>query len=56
FEEVDLPYMLLRVRQGIGRLIRSNQDRGTISIYAGGESERVLAEVKKVLPVTPKIV
>ncbi|QOQ53552.1 ATP-dependent DNA helicase [Bacillus amyloliquefaciens] len=56
FEEVDLPYMLLRVRQGIGRLIRSNQDSGTISIYAGGESERVLAEVKKVLPVTPKIV
>lgn len=48
--------MLLRVRQGIGRLIRSNQDSGTISIYAGGESERVLAEVKKVLPVTPKIV
>ncbi|WP_045511109.1 ATP-dependent DNA helicase [Bacillus amyloliquefaciens] len=56
FEEVDLPYMLLRVRQGIGRLIRSNQDSGTISIYAGGESEWVLAEVKKVLPVTPKIV
>ncbi|MEX5836429.1 ATP-dependent DNA helicase [Bacillus velezensis] len=56
FEEVDLPYMLLRVRQGIGRLIRSNQDSGTISIYAGGESERVLAEVKKILPVTPKIV
>ncbi|MDN4142285.1 ATP-dependent DNA helicase [Bacillus velezensis] len=56
FEEVDLPYMLLRVRQGIGRLIRSNQDSGTISIYAGGESERVLAEVKKVLPVTPKII
>ncbi|MEH7664491.1 hypothetical protein V7193_16720, partial [Bacillus velezensis] len=25
-------------------------------IYAGGESERVLAEVKKILPVTPKIV
>ncbi|MCP6682147.1 ATP-dependent DNA helicase [Bacillus nakamurai] len=55
FEEVDLPYMLLRVRQGIGRLIRSNQDSGSISIYAGGESERVLNEVKKILPVAPQL-
>ncbi|MGG1245486.1 ATP-dependent DNA helicase [Bacillus spizizenii] len=53
FEEVDLPYMLLRVRQGIGRLIRSNQDNGSIHIYAGGENERIIDEVKKVLPVEP---
>nr|WGD91879.1 ATP-dependent DNA helicase [Bacillus subtilis] len=53
FEEVDLPYMLLRVRQGIGRLIRSNQDSGSIHIYAGGENERIIDEVKKVLPVEP---
>ncbi|TYP79616.1 ATP-dependent DNA helicase [Paenibacillus methanolicus] len=32
FEEVDMPYMLLRLRQGIGRLIRSREDEGYISI------------------------
>ncbi|MCY7932370.1 helicase C-terminal domain-containing protein, partial [Bacillus inaquosorum] len=53
FEEVDLPYMLLRVRQGIGRLIRSTQDSGSIHIYAGGENQRIIDEVKKVLPVEP---
>ena len=33
FAEVDLPYMLLRLRQGLGRLIRSREDRGTAVIY-----------------------
>ncbi|PZE20788.1 ATP-dependent DNA helicase [Paenibacillus xerothermodurans] len=32
FEEVDLPYMLLRLRQGVGRLIRSREDRGIAAI------------------------
>lgn len=32
FEEVDMPYMMLRLKQGMGRLIRSREDRGTISI------------------------
>ncbi|MBB3111235.1 ATP-dependent DNA helicase DinG [Paenibacillus phyllosphaerae] len=32
FEEVDMPYMLLRLRQGIGRLIRSRDDQGYVSI------------------------
>ncbi|MCQ6560086.1 ATP-dependent DNA helicase [Paenibacillus mendelii] len=32
FEEVDLPYMLLRLKQGMGRLIRSRGDRGVITI------------------------
>lgn len=31
-EEVDLPYMLLRLRQGLGRLIRTRTDRGTVVI------------------------
>lgn len=54
FREVDLPYMLLRLRQGIGRLIRSNSDRGTISIFAGDEQEwNVIKEVESVLPVQP---
>ncbi|WP_411342503.1 ATP-dependent DNA helicase [Paenibacillus sp. WLX1005] len=33
FHEVDMPYMLLRLRQGIGRLIRSSGDRGHVSIF-----------------------
>ncbi|WP_026264041.1 ATP-dependent DNA helicase [Paenibacillus terrigena] len=32
-EEVDMPYMLLRLRQGIGRLIRSRDDRGIVTIF-----------------------
>lgn len=30
FGEVDLPYMLLRLRQGIGRLIRTRDDSGIV--------------------------
>lgn len=33
FDEVDLPYMLLRLRQGIGRLIRSRDDSGSVAIF-----------------------
>ncbi|GGD63364.1 ATP-dependent DNA helicase [Paenibacillus nasutitermitis] len=33
FHEVDLPYMLLRLRQGIGRLIRTSSDTGIVSIF-----------------------
>jgi len=33
FAEVDLPYMLLRLRQGLGRLIRSRHDRGSAVIF-----------------------
>ncbi|RED66240.1 ATP-dependent DNA helicase [Cohnella lupini] len=37
YEEVDLPYMLLRLKQGIGRLIRTREDSGMIVIL----SERI---------------
>ncbi|ALC81371.1 MULTISPECIES: ATP-dependent DNA helicase [Bacillus] len=54
YQEVDLPYMLLRLRQGIGRLIRSSEDTGTIDIFIGTEQEtNVLPEVERVLPVKP---
>ncbi|MED1205047.1 ATP-dependent DNA helicase [Heyndrickxia acidicola] len=33
FEEVDIPYMLLRLKQGIGRLIRTSADRGEVHIW-----------------------
>ncbi|MCS7460191.1 ATP-dependent DNA helicase [Paenibacillus doosanensis] len=34
YEEVDLPYMLLRLKQGMGRLIRSRDDSGIIAIFS----------------------
>jgi len=34
YDEVDLPYMLLRLKQGIGRLIRSRDDSGVVAIVA----------------------
>ncbi|MET3851648.1 ATP-dependent DNA helicase [Paenibacillus sp. OAE614] len=52
FEEVDMPYMLLRLRQGIGRLIRSREDRGVVAIL-GEElagSKPVREQVLAVLP------
>lgn len=54
FEEVDLPYMILRLRQGIGRLIRSKKDQGSITIFIDkGVDKQILEEVEKVLPVKP---
>ncbi|WP_453995557.1 ATP-dependent DNA helicase [Bacillus nitroreducens] len=51
FEQVDLPYMLLRLRQGIGRLIRSNEDAGNISIFVEDTvTDVVIDKVKNVLP------
>ena len=52
FEEVDLPYMLLRLRQGMGRLIRSREDRGIIAIL-GQElhsDANVRNKVKEIMP------
>jgi ATP-dependent DNA helicase DinG len=53
FEEVDLPYMLLRLKQGIGRLIRIKEDRGIVAIL--GEElhhlEHVRNKVKEILPI-----
>ncbi|WP_223067061.1 ATP-dependent DNA helicase [Paenibacillus caui] len=51
FEEVDLPYMLLRLKQGIGRLIRSSEDRGIVAILAGeDELHKVRGFIASVLP------
>lgn len=52
FTEVDLPYMLLRLRQGIGRLIRSREDRGVVAIL-GQElhtNELVRKKIAEILP------
>lgn len=51
FAEVDLPYMLLRLRQGIGRLIRNENDRGTVHILLNDDiAPDVLQKVIDVLP------
>lgn len=52
FEEVDMPYMLLRLRQGMGRLIRSREDRGIVTIFAAQLQEPgvVLDKVKEIVP------
>ncbi|WP_017812113.1 ATP-dependent DNA helicase [Paenibacillus shenyangensis] len=51
FHEVDMPYMMLRLRQGIGRLIRSRDDNGRVSIF-GREllQEDVRQAVEHLLP------
>jgi ATP-dependent DNA helicase DinG len=52
FEEVDLPYMLLRLRQGMGRLIRSREDRGIVTLLGNEtyQSEMVREKIKEILP------
>ncbi|MBW7460809.1 ATP-dependent DNA helicase, partial [Paenibacillus sepulcri] len=52
FHEVDLPYMLLRLRQGIGRLIRTSSDTGIVSILyeeASG-SHQLRPYIESVMP------
>jgi ATP-dependent DNA helicase DinG len=53
FEEVDLPYMLLRLRQGMGRLIRSKDDRGIVAILSSElyEQDLVRKKVQEILPI-----
>lgn len=56
FREVDLPYMILRLRQGIGRLIRTHEDKGTVHILLKDNEQReVLDLVKSVLPTTVRV-
>ncbi|MEW8972188.1 MAG: ATP-dependent DNA helicase, partial [Mesobacillus sp.] len=53
-QEVDIPYMLLRLRQGMGRLIRTNQDSGTVHIWLTQNQKAAHFEkLKDVLPVQP---
>ncbi|WP_028402749.1 ATP-dependent DNA helicase [Ectobacillus panaciterrae] len=57
FREVDLPYMILRLRQGIGRLIRTSEDNGYISIFlTEDEKPEVINAVRNALPVEGEMV
>ncbi|WP_175639670.1 ATP-dependent DNA helicase [Metabacillus schmidteae] len=55
YKEVDIPYMILRLRQGIGRLIRTSSDKGSISIFYMEQDKDVLSMIESVLPVKPLI-
>ncbi|WP_409178800.1 ATP-dependent DNA helicase [Brevibacillus fortis] len=52
FDEVDMPYMLLRLRQGIGRLIRSREDSGLVSILSPqlSQNDQLRQQVQDVFP------
>ncbi|WP_138751223.1 ATP-dependent DNA helicase [Paenibacillus sinopodophylli] len=51
FEQVDMPYMLLRLRQGIGRLIRKREDSGSIIIFGEKMNDSyVFEQVERILP------
>ena len=51
FEEVDLPFMLLRLRQGAGRLIRTNEDSGVIHILLEGHEQEMKDVISGIFPV-----
>ncbi|WP_078380242.1 ATP-dependent DNA helicase [Sutcliffiella halmapala] len=54
YMQLDVPYMLLRLRQGIGRLIRSTDDRGEITIFAPNDlSNEVKDKLLTALPTSP---
>ena len=54
FEEVELPFMQLRLQQGMGRLIRTSNDYGDIHILLNEEEVRVKSEFEQILPVMPQ--
>ncbi|WP_088548789.1 ATP-dependent DNA helicase [Paenibacillus aquistagni] len=52
FLEVDMPYMLLRLKQGVGRLIRSSGDSGIVAIFGDELTQNeVRQQVERALPV-----
>ena len=54
FEEVELPFMQLRLQQGMGRLIRTSNDYGDIHILLNEEEAHVKSEFETILPVKPQ--
>ncbi|WLR43691.1 ATP-dependent DNA helicase [Bacillus carboniphilus] len=51
YVEVDLPYMTLRLKQGIGRLIRTSADSGKVFIFVDRkEAKRIKEKIQNVVP------
>ncbi|MFA9556987.1 ATP-dependent DNA helicase [Evansella sp. AB-rgal1] len=49
--EVDVPYMLLRLRQGIGRLIRTANDEGIVQLwFTSEEKETYEHSINEIVP------
>ncbi|HEX5564853.1 MAG TPA: ATP-dependent DNA helicase [Sporosarcina sp.] len=51
FEDVDLPFMLLRLRQGAGRLIRTSEDYGVVHILLEGFEQEMKEVIDGIFPV-----
>jgi len=51
YEEVELPFMLLRLQQGIGRLIRTSVDHGSIHLLLSTDEMKLRDSFTHVLPV-----
>ena len=51
FREVDLPFMLLRLRQGAGRLIRTSADSGSVHLLLEGYEQKMKPEIEGIFPV-----
>lgn len=54
FEEVELPFMQLRLQQGMGRLIRTSNDHGDIHILLNDEEAAVKSHFLDILAVEPQ--
>ena len=50
FEEVELPFMLLRLQQGIGRLIRTSSDYGEIHLLLNEKEAQLENRFTGILP------
>ena len=50
FEEVELPFMLLRLQQGIGRLIRTSEDYGEIHLLLNEKEAPLEGRFVGILP------
>ncbi|WPK10893.1 ATP-dependent DNA helicase [Lysinibacillus louembei] len=55
FKEVELPFMLLRLQQGMGRLIRTSNDYGDIHILVNEEERPMRQYFEDILAVEPII-
>lgn len=53
FEEVDLPFMKMRMKQGVGRLIRTEEDFGTIEVLVTEHEKQFMTLLESELPVKP---
>ncbi len=55
YEEVELPFMQLRLQQGMGRLIRTSNDHGDIHILLNEQEVSQRKTFENILAVTPEI-